>query len=150
MFILPYLYSTLPLPAVFLHRIRILTWGGTELWQEENTLRLREDILEPNELPLVSHHLYKNVHLCLLDETQLNLSEYYDWEEIHPSVSSVSFVPSDPPVFCWRTFYVMEPRSPSTASSPPFFLSPPPTACLGPYTCEELLTHLKPNPRIHI
>lgn len=146
MFILPYLYSTLSLPTVFLHRIRILTWGGTELWQEENILRLREDILEPNELPLISHHLYKNVHLCLLDETRLNLSEYYDWEEIPPSSSP------DPPVFCWRTFYVMEPRSLSLASpaSPASFLSPPPTACLGPYTCEELLTHLKPASRIHI
>ena len=149
MFILPYVSSSHILSTVVLHRIRLLTVGGTGLWQEDNALRLHEDILEPNDLPLLSHHQHKDIYFCRLDPDRMNLSEYYDWEEV---------VPSDTTVFCWRTFYVMEPLPPSPSlppsllpSLPPSSLLPPPsTVRLGPYTWEELLTHLKPGARIHI
>ena len=140
MFILPYVVSTRKLPYLTLHTIYVLTVGGINLWQEEDpALSLKEDILEPNGLPLLSTHAVEDIHFCRLDPSQFTLSEYYQWEEVSLSEKDV---------FCWRTFYEMEvcPSSslpPSSPSSP--FLTPPSTARLGPYSIEELLTHLKPR-----
>ena len=112
-----------PLPLALAPRlqiIRILTLGGTDLWQEEEVLRLKEDVLDPNGLPLLCYDTYKGIHFCQLDPSRMDLSEYYEWDEVDPTVT--------PSVFCWRTFYWMGD-----------VLPPPQTARLGPFSCKEIV-----------
>ena len=142
MFILPYVYHRRLLPHMTVYEISILTQGGTELWEEEDGLSLTEDILGPNELHACSYDTYKDVTFCHINESELNMDEYYHWKD-------TTTVP-EKGLFCWRPFYLfVSPVSP-VSPVPALWLPIPETEHLGSYSCHELLTewltlHHKPD-----
>ena len=80
MFILPYL-------RLSSHTIQILTVGGCTLWEEDSTLRIKEDILEPNDIYLAAAPRVIQLHghtvvLCEIDPVQTNLNDFYEWKDL--------------------------------------------------------------------
>lgn len=150
MFILPYVYHRRLLPHMTVYEVLVLTQGGSELWREEDGLSLTEDILGPNGLHALSHYTYKDIIFCHINETELNMEEYFHWKD--------TAIPPDRDLFCWRPFYLFV--SPVLSSPPTLWLPIPETERLGPYSCHELVmewlslhhkadssitnTHLKP------
>ena len=72
------------LPFVRLqHSFQILTVGGTHLWQEEDTLRIEEDVMGPNGIILVAPpRVIGGLSLCEIDATQTNLQDFYEWNDL--------------------------------------------------------------------
>ena len=138
MFILPYVYHRRVLPHMTVYEISFLTQGGRELWKEEDGLSLTEDILGPNELYAHSYHTYNDITFCYINESKINMEEYYHWKD-------TATIPEND-LFCWRTFYLfVSPVSP-TSPVPKLWLPVPETEYLGPYSCKELLMEwLKAN-----
>ena len=132
MFILPYLYHRRDLPHLTIHEYCILTQGGTQIWSEEDSLRLEEDILGPNGFIMESQKRYKDIVWCKLQDSCVNMEDYYEWKEMS------SFV--DKETFCWRRFYLF--GSAGSASYSLEWLPFPESETLGDYTCKELFTAL--------
>lgn len=128
MFILPYVYHTRKLPHMTLHIFTMLTVGGRGLWKEDDHLQVIEDVLQPNGFAPRSCAQHKDIFFCELDPSQINWSDYYDWKEVEDSSE----------VFCWRSFYLIGPSQ----TTSPIWLPPPTTEGLGPYSYDELFTHI--------
>lgn len=106
-----------------IHRIKILTIGGSMAWEEDTISLIEESVLHPNGIYLTSeptqiHHLL----FCEVDPQKTDLHDFYTWDEINQL---------DQETFCWRTFYMME-------SNQKRWLSMPSKEKLGPYPCKEL------------
>lgn len=133
MFILPYVYHHRKLPHLTVYEVSILTMGGTELWKEDDGMCVTTDILEPNGLSTHSCHKYKDVVFCHVNESQLDMTEYFHWKE--------SETKPDATLFCWRPFYLIASPSPQCDLWLPF----PSTERLGPYGCQELFAEILPT-----
>jgi hypothetical protein len=99
MFIIPFTYlKTVISPhQIHIHRFNILTIGGNQLWTENDSLDLINDILTPNSIYLEKQPIkYNNYYLCQVDILKTDLNEFYKWEEIELK---------DKDRFCWRMFY---------------------------------------------
>jgi hypothetical protein len=170
MFILPYVYHQRELPHLMMYEVCILTVGGTKLWKEDDALCVINDIMEPNGLSVLSHKRDKDIVFCRVDSTKIDMTEYYEWNEIKSNTKEME-------LFCWRRYYLVQSRHASTvptvstaptAPTVPTLSNPtsapnttavsiswlpfPDTETLGPYSCEELvmnimdtLTHIKPS-----
>jgi hypothetical protein len=79
--------------------IQILTIGGTALWEEDDQLDVKRDLLEPNGLYLQSPIYMKNkITFCPIDRNKTSMNDFYRWEETLPA--------DNHDTFCWRTFYL--------------------------------------------
>lgn len=137
MFILPYLYHRTSLGSVILHEWNLLTVSGIRLWKEEDMLRLKEDILEPNGFILRSEPRRMNdLMLCELDDSKLDMSDYYRWEEL----TTEQLCKDD--VFCWRKYYSAGPSDDLRASIHSQWLPPPESHVLSNESYRELFYHL--------
>jgi len=78
--------------------IKVLTIGGNTIWEEDNSLHIDNDILNPNDIYRKQAPIkYDNkLLLCEVDTNKTNLSEMYNWNECSLDDSNT---------FCWRTFY---------------------------------------------
>ena len=132
MFILPYVYHQRKLPHMTIYEYSILTLGGKELWKEDDSLCIINDILEPNGLSIISQSRYIDVILCKLDKTKLDMSEYYNWNEIE--------LKTDIDIFCWRKYYIIV--SNQLSAKPTIWLPFPDTERLGPYSSHELFRQI--------
>ncbi len=97
MFIVPFIYKVSKQNNMTIHSIHILTIGGTQLWEEEDHLRPREDVLERNDIygkgPILAVDKFR---LCDVDTERTQIADFYKWKEI---------AVHDRETFCWRDFY---------------------------------------------
>lgn len=136
MYILPYYLTCSPVPGTSIptsiHIMNLLTIGGGELWEEDDQLRVVEDILEPNGLYgsgqpvriLTSSHPDTVIYACPIDPQRTAIDDFYRWKEISKE---------DRETFCWRTFY---------RCGTPFF---PKDERLGPFYTKEVYAWLNPT-----
>ena len=97
MFIIPFIHKQSVLDKITISIFQILTVGGKELWTEDNSFNLENDILVPNGIFLEKSPIQNdNTFLCKVDVTKTNISDFYKWDEIKLE---------DKDIFCWRTFY---------------------------------------------
>ena len=98
MIIVPFIHKVKQIAGMQLSIFQLLTIGGTLPWEEEDTLKLEEDILHPNGIYLASKPIKQNdLYLCPVDPVKTNLSDFYQWKEVETN---------DVETFCWRTIYV--------------------------------------------
>lgn len=103
MYILPY-YTTLhksPFPTkenTTLTVQHLLLIGGTQPWEETDpTLRIGEDILEPNGLYLAAPPQIRGDRAyCPIDPRRTRIEDFYQWSEVETPGCDT---------FCWRPFY---------------------------------------------
>jgi hypothetical protein len=97
MFIVPFTHDIVDQNTIKINIVRILTIGGSALWEENNSLHLDNDILNPNDIYRRNKPLKfnKNTYLCEVDCEKTNISDFYKWEEIELN---------DSETFCWRTY----------------------------------------------
>jgi hypothetical protein len=123
MFIIPYLYDRVQKNQMTIHRIQLLTIGGSMVWEEAVLSSIEEPILHPNGIYLTSKPVQINhLLLCEVDPQKTDLHDFYTWDEIDEPNQEI---------FCWRTFYLME-------SNQKGWLSMPSKETVGPYPCKDL------------
>lgn len=111
---------------MLIHRYKVLTISGSQLWTEDEHLDIVQDILEPNGIVLKSSPriIGGNVALCEVDTENTLLDDFYEWNEVRLA---------DNETFCWRTLYSIE-----STQGEHSWLSMPCQETIGPYTCKEL------------
>ncbi len=123
--------------SMIVHEWNILTIAGIKLWKEDDNLRIKEDILNPNGLALRSEPLVnQSIHFCELDSTKLNMEDYYCWEELNTEELS------EEDMFCWRRFYVFGPADDQRPLSHSQWLPTPDTQTLDPIPCQDIFHYL--------
>jgi|LauGreDrversion4_2_1035121.scaffolds.fasta_scaffold25537_2 hypothetical protein len=136
MFILPYIYHKIQLGSLTVYQWNILTISGNKLWEEVDTMRIKEDILDPNGFILCSspkHH--GSIVFCELDKTKLTMDEYYSWEEMTSEELEQE-------TFCWRKFYIFGPITDTNPSTYTKWFPTPDSVVLEPYSCQHLFQQL--------
>jgi len=98
MFIVPFIYKVTKENNVVVHTIHLLTIAGKRLWEEDVTLDVDKDILEPNDIYRKGdiQTILKHVKLCEVDLERTNIQEFYQWKEIELE---------DDTTFCWKTYF---------------------------------------------
>jgi hypothetical protein len=71
--------------------------GGRSLWYTEDTEKQVKKMLKANGFPLLSYKVDNSVIYANVDNTKLNLSEFYIWDEVDPKTSDKDL---------WRTYYI--------------------------------------------
>lgn len=131
MYLLPYYSTQSPLPGTTacIHIMHLLTIGGHDLWEEDDRLRVVEDILEPNGLYLsapiqrIQSADHSSVIIaCPIDPCRTVIQDFYQWNEIPKE---------DHTTFCWRIFY---------RCGTPFF---PKGDRLGPFPMKDIYEWLR-------
>jgi len=80
-----------------IYSIHVLTIGGNQLWEEDDHLRTKEDVLEPNGIYGKGDiRVVDTLHLCEVDTEQTQIADFYKWKELPAQ---------DQDTFCWRDFY---------------------------------------------
>ena len=97
MLIIPFTHNVVDQNTIKINVINLLTIGGNTLWEENNSLNLNNDILNPNDIYIRNKpiKLDKFTHLCEVDNEKTNISDFYKWDEIGLE---------DKETFCWRTY----------------------------------------------
>lgn len=100
MFIVPYIYKVTKENNVQVHTIQLLTVGGRTLWEEDASLDLDHDILEPNDLYRKGEvkKIGQNLLLCEVDTEKTNIHDFYQWKEIPID---------DDATFCWKPYFYL-------------------------------------------
>ena len=97
MFIVPFICKVSKHNNMTIRSIHVLTIGGTQLWEEEDHLRAKEDILEPNGIygkgDIIAVGKFR---LCEVDTERTQIADFYKWKELSAN---------DEETFCWRDFY---------------------------------------------
>lgn len=98
MFIVPFTHTIVNNNDFNVNVIKILTIGGKDLWQENASLRIDDDILNPNDIYRTNDIINydNNLQLCEVDCDKTNMSDFYKWEEVNLG---------DRDTFCWKTYY---------------------------------------------
>jgi len=50
MLIIPFIHNVVDQNSIQIHTIKVLTIGGRGIWEEDNSLNLDKDILNPNDI----------------------------------------------------------------------------------------------------
>jgi hypothetical protein len=105
--------------------IKILTIGGNTIWEEDNSLHIDNDILNPNDIYRKKEPIKYdgNLHLCEVDTDKTNVSGMYNWNECDLN---------DSDTFCWRTFYYF-------TNNTSCWLESPDNEKLGNYSIKKLI-----------
>jgi hypothetical protein len=100
MFILPFIHKVINQPSFDINIIKFFTVGGDSIWEEENSLHIDKDILNPNDIYRKGKPIKIDANLKLyeVDLTKTNVSDFYKWEEIDIN---------DKDIFCWKTYYIL-------------------------------------------
>lgn len=112
-----------------IHSIHVLTIGGTQLWEEAGHLRLKEDVLEPNDIyERGDVRVIGGICLCEVDTERTQIDDFYKWKElpIH-----------DQETFCWRDFYYFTGVNNNAKDS---WLDIPSKECLGSVPVSQLIS----------
>lgn len=100
MFIIPFTHNIIDQNTFKINVIKLLTIGGNSLWEENNSLNLDKDILNPNDIYKRGTQIKfdKNTYLCEVDCEKTNISDFYNWDEIDLK---------DTDTFCWRSYFYL-------------------------------------------
>jgi hypothetical protein len=80
------------------HKLHIfLRSGGRELWSAEGTDKAIQKMLNDNGFPVVKCKKEQGVIYAQIDNSKLQMNDFYTWDEIDPEVSDEDV---------WRTFLV--------------------------------------------
>lgn len=107
MILLPYYTKDTPITGTHatIRTIFLLTVGGKEVWEEEDVLRIVEDVLEPNGLYLSANTVPRcvsddmdrgSIYACPIDPIRTAVHDFYRWSELPKE---------DDTTICWRPFY---------------------------------------------
>lgn len=126
MFIVPFIHKVVNQNTLQINVIKILTIGGSELWEEDNGLNIDKDILNPNDIyrTKLQVKLNKQVGLYEVDCDKTNISDFYLWEDIEPDNKDT---------FCWRSFIYLADNAGSN------WLEIPETEKLGKFLVRDLI-----------
>jgi len=112
----------LPFITLSPYTYKVLTVGGTHLWEEDDSLRVEDDVLTPNGLYLSSaprpmHHEGEIVYLCEIDQERTSVDDFYEWSDI---------TLEDRDTFAWRLIHHL----PSVPPPQDAILDPVPLSCI--------------------
>jgi hypothetical protein len=126
MLILPFTHNIHNTNNLNVNTIKFFTIGGKLIWEEENSLHIDKDILNPNDIYRKSKPIKfdKKLKLCEVNDIKTNISDFYKWEEINLE---------DSDTFCWKTYYYF------TGTDNMCWLNIPETEKIGDYKVKDLI-----------
>lgn len=126
MLILPFTHKSVVQNNFEVNIINILTVGGKNIWKEDDTLNIDDDILNPSDIYRKGNIITykKKLQLCEVDDEKTNIKDFYNWKELDIT---------DSDTFCWRTLYYF------TGFNKLCWLETPNSEKLGNYTIQELI-----------
>jgi hypothetical protein len=129
MIILPFIHKITNNNSFEVNVIKILTIGGQTLWEENNSLHIDNDILNPNDIYRINNIIKfdKDLQLCEVDTKKTKISDFYKWEELSLN---------DNETFCWKTFYYF------TGTDNICWLEPPVSEKIGKYNIKDLINRI--------
>ena len=92
MLIIPFIHKITD-ETIYVHNIRILTIGGTNLWEEPDSTSINE-ILSSNGIYSKNIKKIDNIYLCEVDTEKTDINDIYKWNEIDINDDT----------FCWRDY----------------------------------------------
>ncbi len=129
MFIIPFTKYTSIINNINVNVFSLLTIGGSEIWEEDDSLDIINDILIPNEIYLEGEPIrYNNIFFCKVDTNKTKINDFYKWDEINLA---------DKNTFCWKTYYTFGKNKFND------WLSIPTNEKLGSFNCETLFSIIK-------
>ena len=129
MLILPFIHNVINQNSIQIHTIKVLTIGGLKIWEEDNSLDLDKDILNPNDIYRKGTTIKfdKQLQICEVNTEKTNINDFYKWDEI---------AIEDKETFCWRIYAYI------TGNSSANWLDIPASEMLGNYKVKELIAKI--------
>ena len=129
MLILPFIHNVIDQNSIQIHTIKVLTIGGHKIWEEDNSLNLDKDILNPNDIYRKGTTIKfdKQLQICEVNSEKTKISDFYKWDEINIE---------DTETFCWRTYVYL------TGNSSANWLDIPVSEILGKYSVRDLVAKI--------
>lgn len=97
MLILPFIHNVVNQNSIQVHTIKVLTIGGRKIWEEDNSLNIDKDILNPNDIyrkgmPIIFD---KQLQMYEVNTEKTKIDDFYKWDEIPFE---------DTETFCWIVY----------------------------------------------
>lgn len=136
MLILPYIHNIIKKNNIQVNIIKLFTVGGKQLWEEDNTLNIDNDILNSNDIYRKGSILTidKKIHLCEIDTEKTKILDFYKWEEIEQDNTDI---------FCWRTYIYL------VGYTGVSWLDIPESERLGSYSVKEIIKMILHSKLLH-
>ena len=129
MLILPFTHNVINQNSIQIHTIKVLTIGGLKIWEEDNSLDLDKDILNPNDIYRKGTTIKfdKQLQICEVNTEKTKINDFYKWDEI---------AIEDKETFCWRIYAYI------TGNGSVNWLDIPTSEMLGNYKVKELIAKI--------
>jgi hypothetical protein len=129
MLIIPFIHNVVDQNSIQVHTIKVLTIGGHGIWEEDNSLNLDKDILNPNDIYRKGTTIKfdKQLQICEVNTEKTKISDFYKWDEI-------AF--EDTETFCWRTYVYLSGNGSAN------WLDIPTSEILGKYKIRDLIAKI--------
>lgn len=129
MLIIPFIHNVVDQNSIQVHTIKVLTIGGRGIWEEDNSLNLDKDILNPNDIYRKGTTIKfdKQLQICEVNIEKTKISDFYKWDEI-------AF--EDTETFCWRTYVYLSGNGSAN------WLDIPASEILGKYKIRDLIAKI--------
>ena len=129
MLIIPFIHNLVDQNSIQIHTIKVLTIGGRGIWEEDNSLNLDKDILNPNDIYRKGTTIKfdKQLQICEVNTEKTKITDFYKWDEI-------AF--EDTETFCWRTYVYLSGNGSAN------WLDIPISEILGKYKIRDLIAKI--------
>lgn len=129
MLIIPFIHNVVDQNSIQIHTIKVLTIGGRGIWEEDNSLNLDKDILNPNDIYRKGTTIKfdKQLQICEVNTEKTKITDFYKWDEI-------AF--EDTETFCWRTYVYLSGNGSAN------WLDIPISEILGKYKIRDLIAKI--------
>jgi hypothetical protein len=129
MLIIPFIHNVVDQNSIQIHTIKVLTIGGRGIWEEDNSLNLDKDILNPNDIYRKGTTIKfdKQLQICEVNSEKTKITDFYKWDEI-------AF--EDTETFCWRTYVYLSGNGSAN------WLDIPVSEILGKYKIRDLIAKI--------
>jgi hypothetical protein len=129
MLIIPFIHNVVNQNSIQIHTIKVLTIGGRGIWEEDNSLNLDKDILNPNDIYRKGTTIKfdKELQICEVNSEKTKITDFYKWDEI-------AF--EDTETFCWRTYVYLSGNGSAN------WLDIPTSEILGKYKIRDLIAKI--------
>jgi len=129
MLIIPFIHNVVDQNSIQIHTIKVLTIGGRGIWEEDNSLNLDKDILNPNDIYRKGTTIKfdKQLQICEVNSEKTKITDFYKWDEIPFE---------DTETFCWRTYVYLSGNGSAN------WLDIPASEILGKYKIRDLIAKI--------